>query len=73
MLLFRKIIGLLGIILCLSSCEKMTPKREILKTSNNLISILKENRESDFDELIGLELQAIGKDDERLHREYIKI
>jgi hypothetical protein len=51
----------------------MTAKQQILKTSNNIISALKEDKESDFDELIGVKLHVIAKDDEMLHRDYMKI
>ncbi len=73
MLLFERMLGLLGIILFLSSCVKTTPKQKILGTSNDLISALKEDRESDFNKLIGVELSVIAKDDEMLHRDYTKI
>lgn len=73
MQLFRKLFGLLWVIICLSSCVKMTPRQKILETSNNLIAALKEDRESDFEELIGVNLRVIGKNDEMLHRDYVRI
>jgi len=64
---------LLFMLMNMCACHRPTRQEEILKTSNEVISALKENRESDFNRLIGVKLDMMGKDEELLHWDYTQM
>ena len=57
----------------LTGCQAQTEKERMLETSHKIVETLRSGNEKDFVKFIGPELRVVGKDDEMIGFDFLKL
>ena len=64
---------LLFSLLFLSSCGQKTSYDQMIETTDKVINSIKDHSEKQFIDLIGVDLKTIGKNEELLHQDFLRL